>query len=177
MKHIKQIAVAIYAITPLLVNAQLACTMPNGVVITRNIGNCPDDAIKIQAADGTLLPIKPPRIKQAPQPAQQLRTTEKPLQLPPRPAPPVKTAYDYALFICETFEKSDASDCKVNSSVFSTSYIDMTLPGKTPLQASAGCQQLVSVMRQKTKAFSSKEWKVRMFSPFSGNRPIATCTL
>ena len=33
--------------------AQVRCTMPNGVVITQQLGNCPQGATKAQAADGT----------------------------------------------------------------------------------------------------------------------------
>lgn len=39
--------------------AQMRCTMPNGVVITQELGGCPRDAVAAQRLDGTPVPAAP----------------------------------------------------------------------------------------------------------------------
>ena len=175
MKRIKKNLAAAATLAPMLAAAQLACTMPNGVVITKNFGSCPADAIKIQAADGTLLPITPPRAsKPPPAPVQRAATIK--AQPAATTAKIEPSAYDYAQFICKAFKSVGATECKVDSSVFSTSYVDATF-ATSPGNAAIACKDAAATMRQQTKAFGSDKWVIRIYSPFSGNRPIATCDL
>ena len=159
--------------------AQVRCTMPNGVVITQQLGNCPQGATKAQAADGTPIALPPP-----PKPAvpPQKAAPPKPAAAAPAPAQaPVPAqaqpgAYDYARLICKAFEQSGATTCEINSNIFSDSTIETTL-ATTPASAAATCKDVAASMRAKTKAFQEKNWRILIFSPFSGNRPIANCKL
>lgn len=149
--------------------AQLQCTMPNGVTITRQFGDCPRDSVKIVGPDGKLVQSQQ-RPQVAPKPAVQAAAA-------PAPTPAADpSAYDYARLICKALEQSGATTCDVNSNVFSTSTIEATL-ATSPSSASLTCNELAAIMRSKTRAFEAKEWKILIFSPFSGNRPIAACKL
>lgn len=171
-------AVALLAATQ-ATQAQVRCTMPNGVVITQQLGNCPQGATKAQAADGTPIALPPP-----PKPAvpPQKAAPPKPAAAAPAPAQaPVPAqaqpgAYDYARLICKAFEQSGATTCEINSNIFSDSTIEATL-ATTPASAAATCKDVAASMRAKTKAFQEKNWRILIFSPFSGNRPIANCKL
>lgn len=162
---------AITVCTP--VQAQLQCTMPNGVTITRQMGDCPADAVKIVGPDGKQVPLKA-KPQAAARPATPAVATPAPAQAATRPAD--LSASDYGLLICKALEQSGATTCDVNSNVFSTSTIEATL-ATSPQSATLTCNELAAIMREKTRAFESKDWKILIFSPFSGNRPIAACKL
>lgn len=162
------------AASPTSAFAQLKCTMPNGVTITRQIGDCPADAVRIIGPDGKQLPVKK---KPPPNPKPTAQATTRSTAPEPAPAAPTEpSAYEYAGLICKALEQSGATTCDVNSNVFSTSTIEATL-ATSPSNAVVTCKELAAIMRSKTRAFEAKEWKILIFSPFSGNRPIATCRL
>ena len=159
--------------------AQVRCTMPNGVVITQQLGNCPQGATKAQAADGTPIalppppkPAVPPQKVALPKPA---AAAPAPAQAP-TPAQAQPGAYDYARLICKAFEQSGATTCEINSNILSDSTIETTL-ATTPASAAVTCKDVAASMRAKTKVFQEKNWRILIFSPFSGNRPIANCKL
>ncbi|ABM37574.1 hypothetical protein [Polaromonas naphthalenivorans] len=171
---LKFLVVAALATTK-LATAQVKCTMPNGVVITQQLSSsCPVGAIKGQTLDGkpVALLVPPakeitPTVSRAPPPA------AKPVQASP---PPKDRSYEYAKAICTLLEGAGATTCDVNSNIFSTSTIEATL-ATSPRDAAQSCRFIASTMRSKTDAFQSKNWKILIFSPFSGNRPIAACEL
>lgn len=161
--------------------AQVRCTMPNGVVITQQLGNCPQGATKAQAADGTPIALPPPPKPAAPAPKvaapKPAAATPAPAASPaPAPTQAQPGAYDYARLICKAFEQSGATTCEINSNIFSDSTIETTL-ATTPASAAVTCKDVAASMRAKTKAFQEKNWRILIFSPFSGNRPIANCKL
>lgn len=153
--------------------------MPNGVVITQQLGGCPSGAVKAQAADGSAIPLPPPK-KPAPQAqstaAQQPTPTA--ATAPPAPAQrrPEPSAYEFAQVICKAFEQVGATTCDINSNILSDSTIETTL-AISPSNAALTCKDVAASMRAKTDAFNQKNWKILIFSPFSGNRPIASCRL
>ncbi len=161
--------------------AQVRCTMPNGVVITQQLGNCPQGATKAQAADGTPIALPPPPKPAAPAPKvaapKPAAATPAPAASPaPAPTQAQPGAYDYARLICKAFEQSGATTCEINSNIFSDSTIETTL-ATTPASAAVTCKDVAASMRAKTKVFQEKNWRILIFSPFSGNRPIANCKL
>lgn len=145
--------------------------MPNGVVITQQLGNCPQGATKAQAADGTAIALPPPPKSAAPAPKVAATPAAAPVPAQAQPG-----AYDYARLICKAFEQSGATTCEINSNILSDSTIETTL-ATTPASAAATCKDVAASMRAKTKAFQEKNWRILIFSPFSGNRPIANCKL
>lgn len=160
-------------------HAQVKCTMPNGVVITQQLGDCPRGAVKAQTADGQPLPIPPPLQAARPEP----KTTAHPSSTQPASptrapaaAPAQPSAYDYAHLICKAFEQSGATTCDVNSNMLSDSTIETTL-ATSPASAVATCKDVAASMRAKSNAFQGRNWKILIYSPFSGNRPIASCKL
>lgn len=154
--------------------AQVKCTMPNGVVITQQLGGCPNGAVKAQAADGTVLPLPSAPVKPTPNQARTETTT--PAQPTTSRQPPQPSAYEYAQVVCKAFEQAGATTCDVNSNILSDSTIETTL-ATSPASASLTCNEMAAIMRSKTRAFEDKNWKILIFSPFSGNRPIASCRL
>ncbi len=157
--------------------AQVRCTMPNGVVITQQLGNCPQGATKAQAADGTPIALPPPPKPAAPAPKVAAPKPAAPTPAPaPAPAQAQPGAYDYARLICKAFEQSGATTCEINSNIFSDSTIETTL-ATTPASAAVTCKDVAASMRAKTKVFQEKNWRILIFSPFSVNRPIANCKL
>lgn len=159
--------------------AQVRCTMPNGVVITQQLGNCPQGATKAQAADGTPIALPPPPKPAVPPqkvaPPKPAAAAPAPAQAP-TPAQAQPGAYDYARLICKAFEQSGATTCEINSNILSDSTIETTL-ATTPASAAATCKDVAASIRAKTNAFQEKNWRILIFSPFSGNRPIANCKL
>jgi hypothetical protein len=47
----------------------------------------------------------------------------------------------------------------------------------TPGQARELCEHLPAMMLQGTKIVFDRGWQLRIYSPFSGQRPIASCDL
>ena len=155
-------AAALATITP-ATSAQLLCTMPNGIIIKRNIGDCPADATLVRKQTGEVVREAPP--KQSPQaPPKQAQQA----------APAQRTAYDVAQLACQAMRTSGATECTIDSSVFTTSYVNATL-ATTPRNATYTCKDLARAMRKGSQEFASRAWEVRIYSPFSGTRPIAAC--
>lgn len=164
-------AAALLVLTALPAAAQLLCTMPNGVTITKNIGDCPADATLVRKPNGDIVRSAPPK---PPAKAPPKATAAAPP--PPAAQPAAPSAYDLAQYVCEAFKKVGASECDVDSNVFTTSYINTTL-AIAPHQARVTCNDVAATMRQATNAFTARPWEIRIYSPFSGARPIATCAL
>ena len=75
--------------------------------------------------------------------------------------------------LCATFENTGMStECKVSGW---GSTVDVTIDTNGG-EARKICAGLVEMMAEKTRSFAGK-WKLRIFSPYSGERPIAVCTL
>ncbi|WP_440105381.1 WYL domain-containing protein [Acidovorax sp. BL-A-41-H1] len=51
------VLVGLFGVAPGAVQAQLRCTMPNGVKITQQLGSCPRDAVAAEKLDGTPVPM------------------------------------------------------------------------------------------------------------------------
>lgn len=152
---------------------QVRCTMPNGTVIEQKLAkSCPQGAVKGETFDGKPIALKPP--------AQQLTppNTATSKQQPVANPKPVATDYDDARAICYLLLSSNsATSCDVDSSVFSTSVIDATVPGGI-LAANSICQEIKTAFRREKRPIIGKGWELRMFSPLgSGNRPMARCVL
>jgi len=166
------------AITP-SAQAQVKCTMPNGVVITQQLGGCPNGAIKARAADGSEIALPPPASK-SPSAQSAVAPQPKPTPAPTLPATTQRrtepSAYEFAQVICKAFEQVGATTCDINSNILSDSTIETTL-AISPSNAALTCRDVAASMRAKTNAFDDKNWKILIFSPFSGNRPIASCRL
>lgn len=165
-------------------SAQLLCTMPNGVVITKNIGNCPADATLVRKTNGDVVRSAPlPKPTPQQRPAQATTAAPQPAapQAPPpahaaRAARPEPTDYDTAQVACKAFKQSGASECTVDTSVLGTSYINTTI-AMAPHLALVTCKDVAASLHQATRAFAARNWEIRIYSPFSGNRPIASCEL
>ena len=159
--------------------AQVKCTMPNGVVITQQLGGCPSGAVKARAADGSEITLPPPK-RPTPPPQSASAPQQQPAPAPPATATvqrrPEPSAYEFAQVICKAFEQVGATTCDINSNILSDSTIETTL-AISPSNASLTCNEVAASMRAKTNAFDGKNWKILIFSPFSGNRPIAACRL
>lgn len=177
MSPAKRIAALIFfAIASPIAGAQVKCTMPNGVTITQQLGNCPNGAVRAQTADGKPIALPASKPKAPPvAPATQTAPQPRPLaQAQSKPEEP--TDFEYAKLICLAFEQVGATTCDVESNVFSDSTIQTTL-AMSPSSAAYTCKDVAATMRAKTRAFEGKNWKIQIFSPFSGNRPIASCKL
>lgn len=163
----------ILSLAPIITTAQVKCTMPNGVVITQKLStSCPVGAIKGQTLDGKPVALSAPQAKAAQPTAIPAPTTTTQTARPP----PTDHSYEYAKVICSILESAGATTCEVNSNIFSTSTIEATL-ATSPTDAAQSCRLIAATTRGKTTAFQGKNWKLLIFSPFSGNRPIAACEL
>ncbi len=75
--------------------------------------------------------------------------------------------------LCRTFEATGLStECEVSGW---NSTVDVTIDTSGG-EARKICAGVVEMMAEKTRSFAGK-WKLRIFSPYSGDRPIAVCTL
>ena len=75
--------------------------------------------------------------------------------------------------LCESFENTGvATECDV--SVTSRS-VDVWID-TTGTEARKMCAGTVQMLAQHTRSFQGR-WRLRIFSPFSGDHPIATCRL
>ena len=80
---------------------------------------------------------------------------------------------DDAYHLCNALEATGAtSECEVKGW---GSTVDATIDTNSS-QAKQLCGGVAKMMSKQTNSFSGK-WKLRIFSPFSGNRPIASCVL
>ncbi len=80
---------------------------------------------------------------------------------------------DDAYRLCTTFENTGLStECEVKGW---GSTVDVTID-TNGVEARKICAGVVDMMAEQTRTFAGK-WKLRIFSPYSGERPIAVCTL
>lgn len=156
--------------------AAVQCRMPNGKTIElRTATQCPADAAEVDDAGRVL---RPPRQTVAPaikRPAPVADAAATPVAPPPAPSP---TTFDVATAFCDLVRNtSSASECKVRSNVFSQSTIDVTTNIALRL-AWPDCVKTAEQIRAMALAqFRANRWQLRYFSPFSGDRPIATCQI
>ena len=82
-------------------------------------------------------------------------------------------AVDDAMRICKVMEATgDSTGCEVKG-FGSTVDVTMNTDGA---EAKKTCLGIASFMAEQTHSFGG-EWKLRIFSPYSGEKPIAICTL
>jgi len=80
---------------------------------------------------------------------------------------------DDAYRVCSAMERTGlTTECKVNGW---GSTVDVRIDTNGS-EARKICSGVVDAMAQKTRSFAGK-WKLRIFSPYSGEHPIAVCTL
>lgn len=149
--------------------AAIDCRMPNGKTITfRTATQCPADAAQVDASGKVIRPagVQPP----TPAPA--------PATPPPAAAAPAgPSAYDAAHVLCDLLrQRGAASECKVDSHILTTSTIDITT-NESPRTAWSTCVTMAAELRKAAPDFRAKNWQIRLFSPFSGARPIASCDI
>jgi hypothetical protein len=91
-------------------------------------------------------------------------------------APHVHAARDViddAYMLCKVFENTGMStECNVRGG---SSSVEVTLD-TNGVEGRKICASVVAEMATVTGNFAGK-WKLKIFSPYSGNRPIAVCTL
>lgn len=174
------------AIVAMLVNtsslADWKCTMPNGRIVYRQLSACPPDAIKseqVETVPDTVQPefkgsYPPPRTPETPRreitPNARAATNNKPS------AQKERSIVDEAYGICAILTSVGATTCDVEVNIFSASYIDATVPTNVA-DAQKVCANFMRLTREPGSPFIGRGWKLKLFSPFSGNRPIAACTL
>lgn len=78
-----------------------------------------------------------------------------------------------AIVMCQGLEASNATQCEINHF---KSTIDATF-NASGSEARTICTGVASAMANYTASLRSGGWKLRIFSPYSGERPIATCNL
>jgi hypothetical protein len=82
-------------------------------------------------------------------------------------------AVDNAFRLCAVMEKTGlTTECKVSGW---GSTVDVRLD-TTGAEARKMCAAMVDLLVQQKLSFGGK-WKLRLFSPYSGEHPIAVCTL
>lgn len=80
---------------------------------------------------------------------------------------------DDAYRLCKAMESTAVTtQCEVKGW---GSTVDVTID-TSGVEARKICIGAADMMAQKTRTFNGK-WKLRIFSPYSGDRPIAVCTL
>jgi hypothetical protein len=80
---------------------------------------------------------------------------------------------DDAYRLCKAMDDTGlATQCEVEGW---GSTVDVTID-TNGAEARKICAGVVKVMAKQTRTFAGK-WKLRIFSPYSGQRPIAVCTL
>lgn len=80
---------------------------------------------------------------------------------------------DDAYHLCSALERTGATtECEVNGW---NSTVDATIDTNSS-QAKQLCGGVAKMMAKQTRTFAGK-WKLRIFSPYSGERPIASCLL
>lgn len=152
--------------------AAVQCRMPNGKTISLSTATqCPADAAQVDDSGKVL---RPPRRAEAtaPKPAAPVVV---------EPAPQKNTgpfAFEAAEAVCTMLRNTpEVSECKVNSNILSQSTMDVTT-NVAPRLAWSDCVRLADVVRKLALAsFRARPWQLRYYSPFSGNRPIATCEI
>lgn len=175
MRH-AVIALAALVMTPAAM-AEIDCRMPNGKVVTfQTLAACPADAAQLDAQGRV---VRGPIVKAAPPPPTAPSATPKPAPDRPARTPQEPTVYDVAQTLCDVFLREHlVTQCTVDSNIFSASAIEMTA-GFSPDRAIGLCDTVVRLLRaQASNADRARgSWEIRIFSPFSGNRPTAFCVL
>lgn len=82
-------------------------------------------------------------------------------------------AVDDAYRLCASLEATGVTaGCEVKGW---GSTVDVTID-TNGTEARKMCSGVVDMMAKRTRSFAG-QWKLRIFSPYSGERPIAACTL
>lgn len=158
------------------VRADVQCRMPNGKTINlQTATQCPPDAAQVDGAGRVLRPARAaatPAVRKPPAPAAPAVVGQ--------PARSEPSAFDAATTTCAALRNtSTVSECRVNSNILSASTLDVTVTsGLMGPKAWADCVLVAEKVRALApRAFRASDWQLRYFSPFSGDRPIATCRL
>ncbi len=164
-------------------SAAIDCLMPNGKTITFQTRDaCPADASQVDAQGNV---VRPPIPRPAPpkptpsSPSSAQPSATAPRSRPAPSAPMVVTVYEAADAMCSLLKRGGAAtQCEVDPNILSNSYINIT-SNATPRQAMMDCSIIASSLRQSTSLEDRRlrTWEIRIFSPFSGSRPIAACYL
>lgn len=171
----KQIVLCLTLLLPFSAFSQIKCTMPNGVVSTFNLADkCPDGAVKSEKHDATE-PMQPKfrGVYREPVPLPARVEPKAPAREPPKKE---RDIVNEAYAICVLLKMNGATTCDVNVNVFSSSFIDATLP-TSPQNAQMACLNIASQTRQPDSPFVGRGWQLKIFSPYGKDRPIAACTL
>ena len=163
-------------------SAQVRCTMPNGRVIEQQLSAvCPVGAVSGETFDGRPVEVqkKPepkPKPVKAPPPAPQAVAPKPP---PPAPVQHAQTEFDQAYLLCAVLRSTGATTCEVNTSMFQTHVIDITLSA-WPGQAVRVCDEVKLAVRSHFQEIrrSSRGWELKIYHPMGdGSRPMAVCRI
>lgn len=150
--------------------------MPNGKVVTfSSMAACPADAAQLDAQGKV---VRPPAVQPKPAaPARAAPSAAKPVETHVV-RPPERTVYEAATYLCEGLKATgDASECKVDTGIFSASTIEVTTMS-SPRLAFSNCVAIAQQLRKLAPADArATNWEIRLYSPFSGSRPTGTCKL
>ena len=97
-------------------------------------------------------------------------------QAPISSAPSIQRApevTDHALAVCNSLKNTGATECEL--SVFSQA-IDARI-NVSAADAGTLCTGIAGLVRKQTTAFNGTAWQIRIFSPFSGDHPLASCSI
>lgn len=84
------------------------------------------------------------------------------------------SAVDHAMTLCRAMEGTGLIvECEVRGWGETVDAVIDTTGG----DARAICTGISELMEAQTTMFAGKDWKLRIFSPYSGDRPIAVCPL
>jgi hypothetical protein len=84
------------------------------------------------------------------------------------------TVTDDAYKICAAFDATGlAAGCEVKGGRHTIDAVIDT----TGAEARKICAGMVDMVAKQTSSFRGSDWKLRIFSPYSGERPIAVCVL
>lgn len=157
--------------------AQVRCTMPNGRVIEQQLSDqCPQGAVKSETFEGKPAPIVTTPIQRPVSPQPLAPAT---VQKPSSPKRESTSAVELAYGLCGLLKQTGAAtSCEVDVNVFSLSFIDATVLD-SPRSARQACLKFSESFRSGGSApfREGAGWEMRLFSPYSGNRPIASCRL
>jgi len=87
--------------------------------------------------------------------------------------PPKRSVLDDAENICKAVSAGLATQCAVH--VFSDT-VDVTID-TDGAEARKICKGIAVEMSKHTNNFTLTDWKLQIFSPYSGEKPIAICNL
>jgi hypothetical protein len=153
-----------------LADAQVRCTMPNGVVIEQKLAStCPVGATKGETFDGEVVPL---RLPDPPTPPAEKKPPKKEAATAPPPKPPASTEFDRAQALCHQLTSTNlATQCKTAGGIFAGYKLDVT-SNATPVMAARICQQI------RGGGWGLRDWDMLFFSPYgAGNRPFHSCRL